>query len=138
MTKYNVHIYREMRLRFDGIEAESPDEAAEKARILHFDEADDWSDCEGESLAALVDVAGDEEYGQSCLIDFEAERQRKAAAEMLAALTLAQQALNTAPRFRVGVTDSYKIAAAVDRAITKARMETKSAAACGSDLGKGV
>ena len=36
---------------------------------------------------------------------------------MLAALLLAQRALNTAPRFRVGDTDSYRIAAQVDAAI---------------------
>lgn len=40
-----------------------------------------------------------------------------AAPVLLAALLLAQRALNTAPRFRVGDTDSYKIAAQVDEAI---------------------
>jgi hypothetical protein len=39
---------------------------------------------------------------------------------MLEALLLAQRALNTAPRFRIGDTDSYKIAAIVDNAIAKA------------------
>jgi hypothetical protein len=43
-----------------------------------------------------------------------------AAPTMLEALRLAQRALNTAPRFRVGVTDSYKIAAIVDKAIAEA------------------
>jgi len=37
--------------------------------------------------------------------------------QWLEALRLAQRALNTAPRFRVGDTDSYKIAAMVDEAI---------------------
>lgn len=37
---------------------------------------------------------------------------------LLEALRLAQRALNTAPRFRVGDTDSYAIAAQVDRAIS--------------------
>jgi hypothetical protein len=41
---------------------------------------------------------------------------------MLAALQLAQAALNTAPRFRVADTDSYKIAATVDRALAEATM----------------
>ena len=40
-----------------------------------------------------------------------------AAPAMLDALLFAQRALNTAPRFRVGDTDSYKIAAIVDEAI---------------------
>jgi hypothetical protein len=39
---------------------------------------------------------------------------------LLEALLLAQAALNTAPRFRVGDTDSYKIAAIVDKAIATA------------------
>jgi hypothetical protein len=39
---------------------------------------------------------------------------------MLEALLLAQAALNTAPRFRVGDTDSYQIATIVDHAIAVA------------------
>jgi hypothetical protein len=44
----------------------------------------------------------------------------EAAPVMRDALKLAQQALNTAPRFRVGETDSYKIASAVDKALAAA------------------
>lgn len=44
----------------------------------------------------------------------------QAAPALLEALRLAQGALNTAPRFRVGDTDSYKIAATVDHAIARA------------------
>ena len=43
-----------------------------------------------------------------------------AAPELLEALLLAQRALNTAPCFRVGETDSYRIAAVVDTAIARA------------------
>jgi hypothetical protein len=48
-----------------------------------------------------------------------------AAPALLEALLLAQSALNTAPRFRVGDTDSYKIASLVDKAInaTNARRQ---------------
>jgi hypothetical protein len=42
-----------------------------------------------------------------------------AAPELLAALRLARNALNVAPRFHVGSTDSYEIAAACDKAISK-------------------
>jgi hypothetical protein len=49
-----------------------------------------------------------------------------AAPAMLEALRLAQSALNTAPRFRVGDTDSYKIAAIVDGAISDATARRKS------------
>jgi len=43
-----------------------------------------------------------------------------AAPDLLEALRLAQRALNTAPRFQVGDSDSYRIASTVDRAITQA------------------
>jgi hypothetical protein len=95
MTSYNVHIYREMRLRFDDIEADSPGEAAEKARDMHFDDAADWSDCEGESLAALIDVQGDEEHSQSEVVDFEPGRLLKAAPAMLSALQDADYEIRT-------------------------------------------
>ena len=71
MTLYNVHIYREMKLKFDGIEAESPEAAAEIARDRLTEDADDIDDCDGETIAALVDVAGDEDFTRSRLIDFD-------------------------------------------------------------------
>ena len=83
---YNVHIYREMRLVFGGIEADTPEAAASIARDKPTDEADSIDDCDGETLGALVDVQGDEEYEHSRFIDFELERLRKAAPRMLAAL----------------------------------------------------
>ena len=86
-TIYNVHIYREMRLVYGGIEANSHEEAAAIARDKPTDEADSIDDCDGETFAALVDVQGDEEYEQSRDIAFEGERERKAASRMLAALT---------------------------------------------------
>ena len=49
-----------------------------------------------------------------------------AASEMLGALLLTQRALNTAPRFRVGDADSYKIAAQVDAAIKAASTRRES------------
>jgi len=39
--------------------------------------------------------------------------------DLIDALRLAQRALNTAPRFRVGDTDSYRIAAKVDAALAR-------------------
>jgi len=83
---YNVHIYREMRLMFDGIEARTPEAAAEIARDKPTGEADEIDDCDGVTLAALVDEAGDDDYERSATIDFGCERERKAAAEMLIAL----------------------------------------------------
>lgn len=86
MTRYNVHIYREMRLRFDGIEACTPQEAAEQAKDLSLKVADDFDECDGETFAALVDLQSDEEFGQSQTIDFEGERIQKAATKLVEAL----------------------------------------------------
>ena len=86
MTLYNVHIYREMRLFFPGIDASTPEEAAAKARDLDTTDADAITSCDGETLAALVDVVGDDTYEHSRTIDFEPERLRKAAPDMLQAL----------------------------------------------------
>lgn len=85
MTTYNAHIYREMRLVYGGIVADSHEAAAAIARDRPTDQANSIDDCEGETFAALVDVVGDEGYEQTRLIDFESERQRKAAAKLLAA-----------------------------------------------------
>jgi hypothetical protein len=86
MTLYNVHLYREMRLFFPGIEAETPEAAAANARDRLTEDADDIRDCDGEDLGALVDVVGDDQYEQSLMIDFEAERLRKASPELREAI----------------------------------------------------
>jgi hypothetical protein len=83
MTTYNVHIYREMRLVFGGIEADTHEAAAAIAGDKPTDQADSIDDCDGETLAALVDVAGDEDYRHTRAIDFEPERERKAARRLL-------------------------------------------------------
>ena len=59
MDTYNIHIYRELRLYFPGIEAGSPKEAAALVRDLPSREAEQIHDCDGETLSALVDVPGD-------------------------------------------------------------------------------
>jgi hypothetical protein len=85
-STYKVHIYREIRLVYEGIKADSHDAAASIARDKATGEADDLEDCDGETFYACVDVKGDDEYAQSRWIDFEPERQRKAAPKLLAAL----------------------------------------------------
>ena len=77
--KYRVHIYREMRLVFEDIEAATPHKAALIAGEKHFDDCDEWSDCEGENLSALVDHAPHE----GTMIDFEAGRLRNAAPKLI-------------------------------------------------------
>jgi hypothetical protein len=70
MPIYHVHIYREMKLVFSPIEADTPQHAAELAREMPTDDALSIDDCEGVTLAALVDLDGDEEYERSEMIDF--------------------------------------------------------------------
>src|SRR5713226_449760 len=89
MTLYNVHIYREMRLYFPGIEAATPEEAARIAGDKPTEDAEYAEDCDGENLAALINLVGDDQFEKSVTIDFEAERLRKAAPEMLEALQAA-------------------------------------------------
>jgi hypothetical protein len=107
MTKYNVHIYREMRLFFPGIEAVTTEQAAAKARELDTADADEITSCDGENLAALVDVVGDEEFTQSATIDFEAERMRKAGPRLIKALDSLATAAEDLEAAIDGVTDQF-------------------------------
>src|SRR5947209_16912657 len=95
MTRYNVHLYREMRLVFERIEAASPEDAAATARDLDTAEADDIESCDGETFAALVDVVGDTDYEQSRFVPFEPERLRQAAPALLEALLMCRDRLET-------------------------------------------
>jgi hypothetical protein len=76
-TIYNVHIYREICLSFSGISANSPEAAAEIAAGKSTNEAVTIE--EGDNVAALVDVNGDNEYEKSRWIHFEPARLQKAA-----------------------------------------------------------
>ncbi|NOG70479.1 hypothetical protein [Roseicella sp. DB1501] len=67
MPNYDVTIYREMRVKFNGISAESPSHAAYLGHDRPTSEADLVEDCDGRSFAALVDVAGDSD---GVVIDF--------------------------------------------------------------------
>lgn len=70
MPKYNVHLYREMKLRFDDIEADSPEEAAKFVSHLETKKANTVEDCEGNDIAAVVDLVGDDDFTHSKLIEF--------------------------------------------------------------------
>ena len=102
MPQYNVHLYRVLRLVYEGIEACSHEEAAASACGRLTEDADDIDDCDGETFAALVDVAGDEGYEQSRMIDFEVERLRKAAPLLLEALQAIVIAADTDPLASIG------------------------------------
>lgn len=97
-------------------------------------EADVWTlygHIDGQGVEAIGDfpTAADAEEiyfritGQPFTGSYEADarlRLMHAAARLLEALRLALTALNAAPRFRVGDTDSYKIAAIVHKTIDEA------------------
>jgi hypothetical protein len=95
MPKFKVHAYREMRLVFDEIEADTPDAAAHIAADKPFDECDECSDCEGTTLAALVDEAGEDGQEGVAIVDFEDGRWLKAGPRMLAALQAARELFYT-------------------------------------------
>ena len=84
MPTFNVHIFREMRIPYQDIEADSPQAAAESCRDFPCEMGCDPVDCDGQTFAARVDVQG---VGNtpSHLIYFEPERQRRAAPKLLAA-----------------------------------------------------
>ncbi|MHC5538738.1 hypothetical protein ACYOEI_10990 [Singulisphaera rosea] len=84
MTLYHVHLYREMRLTFEGIEAETAQAAAAIAHDKPTDEAVAIEDCDGENLAAEITPAGDEMPDQPVTIDFAAERLRQSIPDLLA------------------------------------------------------
>ena len=69
MPTYNVHLYREMRLFFPGIEADTPQQAAKLVADKPINEATTIEDRDGESIAALVDLVGDENFSESVTID---------------------------------------------------------------------
>jgi hypothetical protein len=86
MTLYNVHIYREMRLFFPGIEAASPEDAARIAAGKPAFETEYTEECDGENLAALIDIVGDDEFEQSVTIDFQHERFPNAVPDLMEAI----------------------------------------------------
>jgi hypothetical protein len=107
MTLYNVHIYREMRLYFPGIEADEPEQAAKTAADMPTGEAEYTEDCDGDNFAALVDVVSDDEFERSVTIDFEPERLRKAATELLSALKDARRLILDMGRIIRGLDDNH-------------------------------
>ena len=83
MTIYNVHIYRKIRITFEGIEAETLEGAVRIARDGLTSDADDIDEG-GDDLSARVEIDGDDAPEHAFTIDFEPERH--AAPKLLAAL----------------------------------------------------
>lgn len=77
MTIYNASITREIRLTFEGIEADSPEAALRIARDGTIDDADGVEDL-GEDLFARVETVGD--GAVAFIVHFAPECQRQAEA----------------------------------------------------------
>jgi hypothetical protein len=111
MTTYNVHIFRAMRLYYPDIEADTPEKAAETARRKTTDEAESTEDCDGQDFGALVDRVGDEDHEHSVWIDFEPERQRRAAPLLRDALhSLLEQTVDMDLKYGIGLSDGEEAA----------------------------
>ena len=94
MPKFRVHAYREMRLVFDEINADTPEAAAHIASGKPFAESDSCNDCEGTTLSALVDEAAEGQEGVA-IVDFQDGRWLRAGPRMLAALQAARELFYT-------------------------------------------
>jgi hypothetical protein len=121
MTLYNVHLYREVRLFFQGIEANTAEEAAAKAAHLDTADADFIASCNRANLAAHVALAG-EDFSTAVSIHFERSL-RQASPDLLAAL---QYALEYLKANDDGEDDIAARIAAAEAAIAKATDGTTS------------
>jgi len=88
MTTYTVHLHRDIRLTFEGIEANSLEAALRIARDGDIRAAAAVEDS-GEDLSARVETEGGEGPGPSVTIPFEPERQRQVASRLRSALEYA-------------------------------------------------
>jgi hypothetical protein len=84
MTRYHVHLIREMHLTFDCVEADTPQAAAALAAGKPAGEAGAIEDCGGANVAATVTIAGDGTFGRAVTVDFAVERLREATPGLLA------------------------------------------------------
>jgi hypothetical protein len=117
MKTYTVHLYREMRLTFTGITANTPEGAATSACDAASEAAASWEDCEGETFSALVDLDGDAEFEHSRVIDFPEGRLRQAAPKLADALDcLLGETVDRDLEDGVGLTDGQ--AAAREQALS--------------------
>lgn len=139
MRKFRVHVYREMRLVFEGIEADTPQAAAHIAAEKHFDHCDDWSDCEGTNLAALVDednAANPDEAQDGIVVDFEDGRMLRSSYKLLAALNtlLPEIDAEIEQRRHGGNDEDWKELKRLSDEAHSAAWEAAEGAACPKDL----
>jgi hypothetical protein len=122
MPTYNVHLYREMRLPFLGIEADTPEQAAKMVAEYPSEKAASYEDCEGENFSVLVDLVGDTDYSQSVTIDL--NPMKSAAQELYDALTAASHALKSYQYGNASPDLAEAVSKNADAILAKARGET--------------
>lgn len=116
-TEFAVTFRTEAEYALTEITAATPEEALQQARQLWEQDASQFDFSSFDELQELqtITVEGpDEDYLEWRTPEF---LLTVAAPDLLDALRQAVEALNTAPRFRVGDSDSTKIANLCDRAI---------------------
>jgi hypothetical protein len=121
MPTYNVHLYREMRLFFPGIEADTPEQAAKIIAEKATDEAATINDCNGHNLAALVDLVGDKDYSESITIDL--DPMKGAAQELYEALNAIVADYNLPQHKQMSLLDFSVLMGKAKNALAKARGE---------------
>ncbi len=78
MTRYNVQLHREIRLVFEGIEADTPEGALRIARDGTIGDADNVED-DGDDLRARVEIDGNAARQRTLTVQFEPNRPALAA-----------------------------------------------------------
>jgi hypothetical protein len=71
MPLYNVYLYREVRLCFYDIEADTAEAAAVLVRDKYTDDADDIEGCTGQEFSAEIVAAGDPADNHTVTLRFE-------------------------------------------------------------------
>lgn len=121
MALFNVHIYREMRLFYPNIDANTHEDAARIANEKPTDEAVNTEECDGTTLSALVDVVGDTEFADSQMIDFQGGQFLSAGQAMLDALEEIEAQLDTFKPTAIASLGLSEALMKVKAAITKAK-----------------
>lgn len=92
MPKYNVHLYREMRVKYLNVDAATPEEAAQKVKDINPEMCDyetELHECEGQSFGCVVDEldpSGVHSFLNEERVEFEEGKLRDAAPDLLEAL----------------------------------------------------
>jgi hypothetical protein len=122
MPNYTAYFYTDADWAKIRIEADTPTQALEIAQDIESDNLEllNFQNYDGIEGIEHIEIRAPNGWVAGEWLS-DSRRLRLAASEMLQALELALTALNTAPRFSAGATDSYAVAAFCESAIAKAK-----------------